>query len=86
MTEQLSDELVARFVDQVCLDDRGRYVLTECAFLAREVQERRQQETAIRAIHYRVVHKFPGEDEPLCNGCCIEWPCPTIRLLDGGER
>jgi prephenate dehydrogenase len=49
-----------------------------------ELVARRKQEAAIRALH----HKVPSFDEYLeseywCDDCTTEWPCPTIRILDG---
>ena len=65
---------------------------------AREVRERRQQEAAIRTKHVMGECRYCdsafddyephvctcGDPEPFCLGCIYDWPCPTIRILDGG--
>ena len=36
---------------------------------------------AVRAIHRDLYESMPGA--PYCDACDRDWPCPTIRALDG---
>ena len=36
---------------------------------------------AVRAIHRDLYESMPGA--PYCDSCDRDWPCPTIRALDG---
>jgi hypothetical protein len=76
--EYLSDEQVVDIIEYP--DDH----CSHCGPVASELLARRKQEAAIRALH----HQVPSFDEYLeseswCDDCTTEWPCPTIRILDG---
>ena len=45
---------------------------------AREAEARIR---AARAIHRDLYESVPGA--PYCDSCDRDWPCPTIRALDG---
>lgn len=31
-------------------------------------------------------HCSPYDSEPICGSCLAEWPCPTIKALDGSHE
>lgn len=43
------------------------------------------QEVDLAARVERVLAMHDSIDRDYCDGCGERWPCPTVRLLDGGE-
>lgn len=37
----------------------------------------------VRALH--VAARFSGATRWVCSECCIDWPCPTSRALNGPD-
>jgi len=58
----------------------------ELAKADKEHDERADRIEAVRALHYRIEVRSmvpPHPNLSICHECPHDWPCPTIRALDG---
>ena len=54
---------------------------TDMEELRQELDQAEARGKAVRAIHRDLYESMPGA--PYCDSCDRDWPCPTIRALDG---
>ena len=98
--ERLVEDCMAEH-DRVCVDGaecKQREVHTESAYIAPALRHRlaalqgqvARAEARIKAardVHRHITVETRGAIEPehRCLDCCLAWPCPTIRALDGEQ-
>jgi len=64
----------------------ARELMTDLDITDYKVEELAARVEKVLALHVRVPQFRTNEsDRTLCWGCAQNWPCPTVRILNGEE-